>query len=104
VDYYRQIQAQLIEKGRNLGFTDDQLQFIVETASTLAQVTVITPPADENGAEVRLPPGKPIKFLQAVYFLLLRRRFDSTFPGTNYCAYCIRAPPVISLALVEQLA
>jgi hypothetical protein len=56
ITYYRKVQMQRLEKGRGLGFTDAQLEFIIETASMMAQIMVMTPPTDETGQPVRIVP------------------------------------------------
>lgn len=53
-EHYRSIIEQRIQHGRDLGFTADQLRFIVETASLMGQVMAMSPPVDENGKPVQI--------------------------------------------------
>jgi hypothetical protein len=54
IEFYRTIQTKLREQGSGLGFTDAQLQFIIETASMMAQIMVTAPPVDETGVPVHI--------------------------------------------------
>jgi hypothetical protein len=54
IGFCRTIQAKLHEQGSGLGFTEAQLQFIIEAASFMAQIMVTAPPVNENGEPVHI--------------------------------------------------
>lgn len=54
IEFYRTMQSKLHEQGSGLGFTEAQLQFIIEAATFMAQIMVMTPPVSENGEPVHI--------------------------------------------------